>query len=124
MRTNPNWTPLLDRDTERRRRSRILGLSALAFVIGGAMMVASVVAVIGLGALTELPEGYTDSDVCWVEEGEQPEDGGLNVLEVLCWEDHDYVSGETAASEEDCPLTSVGYLYNEDGGTICLERPR
>ncbi len=73
-------------------------------------------------AINKVPDGYSASDVCWSADGKPDQGGDQNLIEVPCSLDHDYVSGKTVDSEEDCPGKN-GYLDNGDGTFVCLDDP-
>ncbi|MBT0772057.1 hypothetical protein KIH74_24150 [Kineosporia sp. J2-2] len=120
----PFWVPSGEAVHARRRghRKLVIGLVAggLAVVL---LLVAGFAALVVLAPDPELPAGYTASDVCWADDGDADADGAP-VVEVPCWDDHDYVSGEKAASQDDCPQDADGYLEESDGTVTCLEPPR
>ncbi len=115
-----NWQPLIEPLAEKRRRRKVLGFTTLAAVLS----IGIVAAGIGFAvfALNSLPEGYSATDTCWVNDGSENAEGEP-IISVPCWEDHDYVSGEAVDREEDCPARTEGYM-DEGEQVICLELPR
>ena len=116
----PNWQPLVDPQTSRRRRKNVLIWTSVTGVLALALTAAFVGIVIF--TINRVPDGYTASDVCWSINGKANQAGDQDLVEVPCSLDHDYVSGRTVNSEEDCPGTN-GYLDNGDGTFVCLDDP-
>ncbi len=116
----PNWQPLVDPQTSRRRRKNVLIWTSVIGVLAVALTAVSVG--FAIYAINKVPDGYSASDVCWSADGKPDKGGDQNLIEVPCSLDHDYVSGKTVDSEEDCPGKN-GYLDNGDGTFVCLDDP-
>lgn len=117
----PNWQPLVDARTSDRRRKRVLIWTSVAAVL--ALSLTGALVGFAVWAFNQVPEGYTASDVCWSISGKADRDtGDQNLVEVPCALDHDYVSGDTVRSQDDCPGEN-GFLDNGNGTYVCLDDP-